>query len=102
MKISADNSSVTLAECSCPAGKGPHGSGKHIAAVLFALDNFYAYYEVAKKEDEITCISKLQTWNYPRKRRLDSKAANEISFKVESYLHTSCHKSKNFFDPRPP
>ena len=51
--------------------------------------------------DEITCTSNLQTWNQPRKRRLVSKAANEISFKVESYLHTSCRKSR-LFDPRPP
>ena len=100
LEISTDNLSVTLAECSCPAGKGPHGSGKHIAAVLFALDNFYAYYEEAK-EDEITCTSELQTLNQPRKRHLDSKAANEISFKVESYLHTLCGKSKDFFDPHP-
>ena len=96
LKISADNSSVTLAECSCPAGKGPHGSCKYIAAVLFALDRFYAYYEEGKKEDEITCTSKLHTWNQPRKRCLDSKAANKMSFKVESYLHTSCGKSKDF------
>ena len=102
LDISMDNSSVMQAECSCPAGKGPHGSCKHIAAVLFAIDNFYACYEEAKKEDEVTCTSKLQTWNQPRKRRLDSKAANEISFKVESYLHTPIRKSKDFFDPRPP
>ena len=36
LEISTDNSSVTLAECSCPAGKDPHGSCKRIAAVMFA------------------------------------------------------------------
>lgn len=60
-EISTDNSSVILVECSCPAGKDLHGSCKHIVAVLFALDNFYAYYEEAKAEDEVTCTSKLQT-----------------------------------------
>ena len=34
--ISSDTSDVTHAECTCPAGKGPHGSYKHVAAALFA------------------------------------------------------------------
>lgn len=37
LNISMDNSSVTQAECSCLAGKGPHGSCKHIAAVLITF-----------------------------------------------------------------
>ena len=28
------------AECGCPAGKGPHGSCKHIALLAYALVDF--------------------------------------------------------------
>ena len=41
VEISTNAPSVHLAESSCPAGKGPHGSCKHIAAALFALESFY-------------------------------------------------------------
>ena len=99
--ISTETSNVDLAECSCPAGRGPHGSCKHIAATLFALENFHTFYEEAKTEDEISCTSKLQQWNQPRKRRLDSQPSNDICFKVEEYGHKPCRVSKDFFDPRP-
>ena len=99
--ISTETSNVDLAECSCLAGRGPHGSCKHIAATLFALENFYTFYEEAKTEDEISCTSKLQQWNQPRKRRLDSQPSNDICFKVEEYGHKPCRVSKDFFDPRP-
>ena len=36
INITTSSSNVCLAECSCPAGGGPHGSCKHIAATLFA------------------------------------------------------------------
>ena len=101
LRISVETSSVDFAECSCPAGRGPHGSCKHIAATLFALENFYSFYEEARSEDEISCTSKLQKWNQPRKRRLDSQPSNDIGFKVEQYDHKPCCISKDFFDPRP-
>jgi len=99
VEISTNTSSVHLAECSCPAGKGPHGSCKHIAATLFALENFYETYQ--EEDDDVSCTSKLQVWNQPRKRRLDSKLANDISFKVEEYYHKPCRYPKTFMDPRP-
>ena len=101
LRISTETSSVIFAECSCPAGRGPHGSCKHIAATLFVLENFYSFYEEARSDDEISCTSKLQKWNQPRKRRLDSQPSKEISFKVEQYDHKPCRISKDFFDPRP-
>lgn len=30
---------VTFAQCSCPAGKGPLGSRKHLAALFYTLDS---------------------------------------------------------------
>ena len=101
--ISSDSSDVNFAECTCPAGKGPHGSCKHVAAVLFALQDFYVTYEEMQtsNKDDVACTSKLQTWNQPRKRRLDSKCASEISFRVEDYYQKPCRHSKEFMDPRP-
>ena len=102
VEISTETSSVHLAECSCPAGKGPHGSCKHIAATLFALENFYTIFHCQEAEGEsLSCTSKLQMWNQPRKKRLDSKPASDISFKVEEYNYKPCRHPKEFMDPRP-
>ena len=99
VEISTNTSSVHLAECSCPADKGPHGSCKHIAATLFALESFYDTYQ--QEDDTLSCTSKLQVWNQPRKRCLDSKRASDILFKVEGYYCNPCRHPKNFMDPQP-
>ena len=39
--------------------------------------------------------------NQPRKRRLDSKCASEISFRIEDYYQKPCNHSKVFMDPGP-
>ena len=101
INLLTNSSEVCLAECSCPAGRGPHGSCKHIAATLFALENFNTIREEIQDDDTITCTSKLQTWNQPRKRRLDSQPVNEISFKVEHYYCKPTRQSKELADPRP-
>ena len=44
-KIKIDTSDVCGAECSCPAGRGPHASCKHVAASLFALEDFSSTYK---------------------------------------------------------
>ena len=102
IKISMTNSSdICLAECSCPAGRGPHGSCKHIAATLFALENFNTIREEIQDNDTVSCTSKLQTWNQPRKRRLDSQPISQISFKVEDCYCKPTRQSKELIDPRP-
>ena len=90
-EISTNISSVYLAECSCAAYKNPHGSCKHIAATLFALESFYATCQEAK--DDISCISKLPVWNQSRKGNL----ILNLSFQVEEYYHKPCHSPKEFF-----
>ena len=89
--------------CTCPAGKGPHGSCKHLAALCFAIEDFVKTRTIALEQGEEACTSLLQKWNQPRKRRLDSKKVEEISFSSLSFgkegpirIH---HKS---YDPRPP
>ena len=102
VNLATDSSNICLAECSCPAGRGPRGSCKHIAATLFALENFNTVCEEVQEDyDDVSCTSKLQTWNKPRKRRLYTKPVNEISFKVEHYYHKPIRQSKEPLDPRP-
>ena len=67
-KMTAD---VTNAKCSCPAGQGPSGSCKHLAALCYALED-YVKLRAIMEAGENSCTSLLQKWNQPRKRRLDS------------------------------
>jgi len=66
INISINTSDVSGAECSCPAGRGPHGSCKYITASLFALEDFYSTYKEIQApsnddENDVSCTSKLQT-----------------------------------------
>ena len=54
---------VISAQCGCPAGKGPNASCKHIAALCYALVNFY---QCGNLPDFLVCTQKLQEWNRPR------------------------------------
>ena len=38
--IKSEESEIIYAECGCPAGMGPTGSCKHIAALAYALVDF--------------------------------------------------------------
>ena len=101
INITTSSSNVCLAECSCPAGRGPHGSCNYITATLFALENFNMIREEIQDDDTVSCTSKLQTWNQPRKRCLDSQPVSKISFKVEDFYCKPTHQSKELIDPRP-
>ena len=59
--ISVNTSDVCGAECSCPAGRGPHGNCKHIAASLFAPENFYSTYKEvqASSNDDDNDLSRI-------------------------------------------
>ena len=37
MALSSSSREIMQAECGCPAGRGPHGSYKHIAALCYAV-----------------------------------------------------------------
>lgn len=105
LQLSIDKSTVNIcaAECSCPAGKGPIGSCKHLAALCFAIEDFVKMRNIALEQGEESCTSFLQRWNQPQKRRLDSKTVEDISFTTMQYDKQSNtrvhHKS---YDPRPP
>lgn len=101
MCIDTNNSSVKGAECTCPAGRGPSGSCKHIAAFCFALEDFVRTRDKLEGNDQVSCTSVLQQWNKPRKRRLDSKMVEDISFRNEKFNVESKRNPTELFDPRP-
>ena len=90
---------ITFASCACPAGKGPCGSCKHIAALCYALEEFVRL--KCTREFE-TCTSRLQTWNQPRKRKLDSQSVYEIDFSKKIYRREERNNAKPLNDPRRP
>ena len=71
--------------CSCTAGRGPHGSCKHLAALCFVVEDFSKVRTIALEQGEESCTSLLQKWNQPRKRRLDLKKVKDISFSSFSF-----------------
>ena len=56
---------VINSHCECPAGKGPHGTCKHVAAVLLMLTVFA---EDGKLSVKHNCTEKLQTFHKPKRR----------------------------------
>ena len=102
MTIDKATAGVSSAQCTCPAGKGPFGSCKHIAALCFALEDFVKMREIILEQGEDACTSVLQRWNQPRKKRLESKKIEDIDFSSSCYGKSSC--SGTYYkacDPRP-
>ena len=58
--VSLQGGDIVSASCGCPAGMGPHGSCKHIAAMCYTLEDFT---KLKVTTDHISCTSKLQKWN---------------------------------------
>ena len=101
--IKKSSVNVSSAKCNCPAGKGPHGSYKHLAALCFAIEDFIKTQNIALQQGEEACTSALQKWNQPRKRRLESKKLEDITFSSLPYEKTANSRFHyKSYDPRPP
>ena len=61
MELALNNllANITHAKCDCPAGAGPLGSCKHIAAFCYALEEFS---RIRCVRDPESCTSQLQEW----------------------------------------
>ena len=55
---------VVNSHCECPAGKGPHGTCKHAAAVLLMLAAFAADKKLLVSR---SCTEQLQTFHKPKR-----------------------------------
>ncbi|XP_021362744.1 uncharacterized protein LOC110456373 [Mizuhopecten yessoensis] len=63
MKIDKLTGDPVNTHCECPAGKGPHGTCKHLAAVLLMLQHFINTGEI---QVEKSCTESLQTFHKPK------------------------------------
>ena len=90
LKLHKSTGDVMNSHCECPGGKGPHGTCKHIAAVLQMLSNFIGGSDL---EVESSCTEVLQTFHKPKKQHKGSpiKADNMKTVTRDSKLD----------DPRP-
>ena len=57
MTLEKEKCNILGAECGCPAGKGPHGSCKHIGALAYTLADYIRF---KKTPEYLTCTDKLQ------------------------------------------
>ena len=100
LALQANSLDIVHAECGCPAGRGPHGSCKHIAALCYALVDFF---RLGSLPEFLTCTEKLQQWNQPRARRIDPIPVNQLGVRRRELLPPK-NKSSGahvIFDPRP-
>jgi len=92
---------VTFAQCSCPAGKGPYGSCKHLAALFYALDEFTRY---GFTRDFVTSTEELQAWNKPHSKKTDPMLIADMTFsRKKSDTATGARKRVRrtaYLDPR--
>ena len=65
--------------CDCPAGLSVFGLGKcnHVAAVLFAVEDFHQK-GLAALPQPISCTSRLSQWVVPRTSKVDPKPLTSI------------------------
>ncbi|XP_014669636.1 PREDICTED: uncharacterized protein LOC106810716 [Priapulus caudatus] len=64
IKIAGQTGDVINSHCECPAGRGPHGTCKHVAAVLLVLEKFSESGDLMIGK---SCTEDLQTFHKPRK-----------------------------------
>ena len=97
--IKSEESDIVYAECGCPAGMGPKGSCKHIAALAYALIDFYHYKCLPEYH---TSTEILQQWNRPRQRHVDIVPVDELGSHRRSLTSSvRSYGSGVVFDPRP-
>jgi uncharacterized Zn finger protein len=65
LKLLKENREVLNSHCECPAGKGPHGTCEHLAAMLIMLSEFVSGNNPNVRR---TCIEILQTFHKPKKQ----------------------------------
>ena len=57
--------------------------------------------EFFRLHDSVACTSKLQQWNHPRKRKLDSEVMDEIKFVEHEHGKVKREIKCHTYDPRP-
>lgn len=63
IKLEKSSGDPMNSHCECPSGKGPHGTCKHVAAVMLMLQEFVNTGDI---EVEKSCTDSLQMFHKPR------------------------------------
>ena len=88
---------IAQTECGCPAGKGPHASCKHIAALCYALEEFSRF---GKLQDFLTSTERLQQWSKPRPKKLEIMPVAELTSRKSDILQRNKKSNMNgSYDP---
>ena len=69
----------------------------NISAFCYALE----YSRIKELRQSESCTSRLQEWNQPRKRHLESREVDDITFVKEEYGKEKRRTLSMVYDPRP-
>ena len=64
LKLDFNTSEIVNSHCECPSGKGPHGTCKHVAAVLIVMEKFINGGPLFISK---SCTENLQAFHKPKK-----------------------------------
>ena len=101
--LNSATADVLAAQCSCPAGEWPSAACSHVAATLFAVEDY-----VVHLKDPGSCTSRLQQWHKPTLHQHKPTPVCDANFRKQSCkLVQEPHKERvlrptiETFDPRP-
>ncbi|XP_048772140.2 uncharacterized protein LOC125678072 [Ostrea edulis] len=92
LRLEKESGDVLNSHCECPAGKGPNGTCKHLAACMIMLENFIENGEVAMQK---SCTENLMMFNKPKASHKGSPV------KVEKITIGKRKSAVHLDDPRP-
>ena len=99
MALSSSSQEIMQAKCGCPAGCGPHGNCKHIAALCYALVDFSGFNTTP---EYWTPTDVLQKWNQPCKQHLELIPVHDLGLHRRELVPLKRLVGSNVvFDPRP-
>ena len=94
--LTQSTAEVKSAFCVCTSGL--EGSCNHIAGLLYALENFV---RLGLREDaRLSCTSKLQQWNKPRKQKVPPARVQDVQLVKEEYGKVKRKRRAPRYDPR--
>ena len=85
---------VVYAKCSCPVGKAPYASCKHLAATE-------EFSQLEYTRDHVTCTDELQAWNKSHRKKPEPIKFSGMSWaKLRWKTSKIKRKAREYQDPR--
>ena len=79
--LSEHTGHIEKAFCVCPAGLS--GCCNHVTATLYCIEDYF--HLKLNEDDQKGCTEKLQTWNQPRKKKVDARPTNLVMLTKKVY-----------------